>query len=110
MPTRREGASSSASRSPSTRNEPQVGRPVRVWSECGVTVAVSSDPPQFIRFTTGHERIAPDDDPATIRRVERQIYAACEKIVDRRVKTLVKLVQEASQPAISSGTRSNRRS
>lgn len=84
---------------------------MRVWSECGVTVAVSSDPPQFIRFTTGHERIAPDDDPATIRRTERAIYADCEKIVDKRVKALIKLVEAAGEtPAISSSSRSSRRS
>lgn len=108
MPTRREGASAATSRAPSTRRKPRVGGPVRVWSECGVTVAVTDDPPQFIRFTTGHERVAPNDKPATVRRVEREIYEDCEKIVERRTKQLIKLVQAASTP--SAGLPASRRS
>jgi hypothetical protein len=66
-----------------------------VWSEASVTVCVTEEPPQFVKFTTGHERIAPNDKPATIRRVERLVYEQCEAIVDERVRRLAAIVQAA---------------
>lgn len=60
-----------------------------------MTVCVTDDPPQFVKFTTGHERMAPDDDGATIARTEKQIYEQCEAIVDQRVKELTRLVRAA---------------
>lgn len=69
---------------------------MRVWSECGVTVCVDEETRQYVRFTTGHERIAPDDKPATIRKVEAAIYEECEEIVSRRVAKLSRLVRAVS--------------
>ncbi len=101
MPTRKEGNSSaSESRTPASRVR-RTGKPVRVWAEAGVTVCVTEEPPQYIRFTTGHERIAPDDSPKTIRQVEQQIYEQCEEIVNKRVAKLMQLVKAASTGSTS---------
>lgn len=99
---RKEDASSNQPRTSSSRVQRiRDGGPVRVWSECGVTVCVDEQTRQFIRFTTGHERIAPDDKPATIRRVEQAIYEECETIVNKRVTMLSRLVRAAATGSTS---------
>lgn len=66
---------------------------VRVWAEAGVTLAVSENPPQFIKFSFGHERIAPNDDMETIKRYEAMCYEFCEQVVEKRVKKLKRLIK-----------------
>jgi hypothetical protein len=68
-------------------------KPVRVWAEVGVTIAVTEDPPQFIRFSFGHEKIAPNDDQETIKRYEALVYETCEAVVERRIRRLKRLVR-----------------
>lgn len=95
-------------RSGSSRSRTREDGPVRVWSECGVTVAVTENPPQFIRFLTGAERIAPDSSETTRKRVEAALYAELELTVDKRVKKMVRLVK-AANTTLTAG-RSRRRS
>ena len=83
-------------RSGSSRSRTKEDGPVRVWAECGVTVAVTDDPPQFVRFLTGAERTAPDSSAATRERVEAELFAELEATVDKRVKKLVRLVKAAN--------------
>lgn len=103
---KREGAGASAERSPASRvrRTPSSG-PVRVWSEATVTICVTEEPPQFVKFTTGHERMAPDDNERTIAQTEKAIYDQCESIVAARVKDLTRLVRaaQAADPAPARG-------
>lgn len=66
--------------------------PVRVWSECGVTVHLGDS--NFAKFTHGFERMAPNDSPAAVRKVEAQIFAECERIIDLRIKKLRRLMRQ----------------
>ena len=75
------------------RAESDGSEQVRVWAEAGVTLAVTSDPPQFVRLTYGHERIAPDSSEATLKEYEKKVFDHCEAVVQRRAKRLVKLVR-----------------
>lgn len=77
-----------------TGKEPKKDGPVRVWSECSVTVAISEDPPQFVKFTHGFERMAPNSKRTTITQVEDEIYRACEKIVEKRIKRLTRVIRQ----------------
>ncbi len=53
---------------------------------------MTTDPPQFVRFTTGHERLCPDD-PAEIARTEDEIYQVCEDTVELRLRKLRRLIR-----------------
>lgn len=74
-----------------------TGGPVRVWSEASVTVAVTDDPPQFVKFTHGFERMSPSSSKADIVRTERLIFERCEEIVDRRVRRLARLIKQLNR-------------
>jgi hypothetical protein len=67
--------------------------PVRVWSECSVTISVSSDPPQFVKFSHGFEKMCPSSSTRAIKRTEAEIFAVCEEVVDRRVRKLKRLLR-----------------
>lgn len=69
-----------------------IGDSVRVWSEVGVTVAVSDDPPQFLRFTFGHERIAKNSTQEEIRKTARLVDEFNEFELDRRVSKYKRLI------------------
>lgn len=69
-----------------------LGRSVRVWGEVSITVAVTDDPPQFIKVTHGHERISKSDSEQDILRTEAQIHATASKVVERRAEELKRLV------------------
>lgn len=84
-----------ASRS-TTAQSSRKAKSVRVWAEAGVTLAVTDDPPQFIRLTVGHERIAPDDKQDTIERYETMVYEACEATLEKQIKKLKKVIRRAS--------------
>jgi hypothetical protein len=73
---------------------PRSDRAVRIYVEAGITMAVTDDPPQFVRFTFGQERIVPNDSEETIARYERIAYEACEAIVDRRVRRIARLIKQ----------------
>lgn len=69
---------------------------VRVYVECGITLAVTEDPPQYIKYTVGAEKIAPNDTLETIQRTERQLYDQLEQIVEQRITKLQRLVSRKS--------------
>jgi hypothetical protein len=73
-----------------------------VWGEVSVTVAVTDDPPQFVKVVFGHERIAKNDSETEVLKTESQIHATNSKVVERRVEELRRLVHqgmdEAPQP------------
>lgn len=77
----------------SNDNERSPDGPVRVWADAGVTLCVSMDPHQFVKFSFGHERWSPSDTQEDIERTERQAYEFCERVVNRRVAKLAKLVR-----------------
>lgn len=98
MATRKVNTSSSPVAARSTtaaasRRARKSGGPVRVWSEASVTVSVTDDPPQFIKFTHGFEAMSPSDSDEDLRRTERRIYETCEKIVDMRVRKLKRMMR-----------------
>lgn len=95
MPPRTRNTASTGGRSttPATSRRASSG-PVRVWSEASVTIAVSENPNQYLKFTHGFEKMAPNDSSAAIARTEREIYEACERVLDRRVKRIARLIRE----------------
>lgn len=77
------------------KSKPNViiqGDVVRVWSEVGVTVAVTDDPPQFLRFLFGHERIAKNSTQEEIRRTANLIDEFNEGELERRLKKYVRIL------------------
>ena len=70
---------------------------VRVWAEVGITLAVTQDPPQYVKFLFGHERIAPDDKKDTIARYQSMVIENCEETVEKEVKRLSRIVKRASR-------------
>ena len=81
-------------RTPGSRSR-TLGRPIRVWSEVSVTLAVTDDPPQFVKVTIGRETMCADD-KASAKRAEQELYEWCEERVGTRVEQLVATVMEAS--------------
>lgn len=75
--------------------KPQDG--VRVWSEVGITVAVTDDPPQFLKFSFGHERIAKNDSIEEIRKTARLIDEFNEAELDRRLAHYKKVVMREGE-------------
>jgi hypothetical protein len=63
-----------------------------VWGEVCITVAITEDPPQFVKVTFGHERMSKDDD-VSIRNTERRIHRMNEEVVSRRSEQLARLVR-----------------
>lgn len=96
MPTQKRATSSVSaggrSTTPASRRKTESGS-VRVWSEASVTVAITQDPPQFAKFTHGFERMAPNSSPAVLKRIEREIFEECERIVDARVRKLARIIR-----------------
>jgi hypothetical protein len=92
-------AASVSSRSGTRRSAADEPKAVRVWGEAGITIAVTDDPPQFVKFVFGHERIAPDDREATLKKVEERINTFNEEVVERRAKKYRRLLRR-----INSGT------
>lgn len=82
---------SSVGRTRSTTAAARRGRPTQVWGEVCVTIAVGDM--QFVKFTFGHERTAPNDDQETISRYERMIHRKNEEVVARRVEEYKRLVE-----------------
>ena len=72
---------------------------VRVWGEAGITVAVSGDPPQFLKVMFGHERIAPSDSKVVLDKYEKLVNDYNEEVVERRAKRYRRLIRR-----INSGT------
>lgn len=76
-----------------SRKARESSGPMRAWSECSVTAAVSDDPPQFVKFTHGFEMMAKDDSRESMKAAEEHIYAACEEIVQKRIRKLTRLIR-----------------
>lgn len=70
---------------------------MRVWGEAGVTVAITENPPQFVKVLFGHERIAPNDDAETIKRYTALIDAYNEEIVEKQVEKYKRLALAVSE-------------
>lgn len=71
----------------------------RVYVEAGVTVSVTDEPPQFVRYTFGMEVTAPDGSAESLEKIEEETYEKVERIVDRRVRKLARLVKARSAGA-----------
>jgi hypothetical protein len=70
-----------------------MGRRVRVWSETTVTLAVTQDPPQFVKYTFGSERMVPNNAKA-IADAERRIHEFNVEVVTARVQDYAELVED----------------
>lgn len=73
-----------------------VGDSVRVWSEVGVTVAVTEDPPQFLRFTFGHERIAKNGSTEEIKRTAALVDEFNEAELERRLNKYRRILRRST--------------
>lgn len=89
MATKREGvAARDSHRSPT----PRTGS-VRVWGECSLTLAITDDPPQFLKVTFGHERLAKNDTQAEIRKTAALIDEFNEAEIARRIEQYRQLIE-----------------
>jgi hypothetical protein len=91
--TQREGTSHVGERSASDRVRGTSER-VRVWSEVSLTVAITTNPAQYVKVTFGRETLARDNSTA-VKRAEERLYSECEEIVQRRVEELTQLIETA---------------
>ena len=80
-------------RSGTRRAATDLPKAVRVWGEVGVTLAVTQEPPQFIRYSFGHERIAPNDSAETLARYETLVFETCNEAVEKRSRQLHRLIR-----------------
>jgi hypothetical protein len=71
--------------------------PVRVWSGCSLTIAVTDDPPQFIKVEFGFEKMAPNDSDAAIKRTEQHIYTISEEIVEKRSRKMARMIRRINR-------------
>lgn len=81
---------------PSRSTTGKKPRAVRVWGEASVTIAVTDDPPQFVKATFGHERIAPDDKEATIDRYQEKVDRYNERQIEKQVKKYRRLIRRVN--------------
>jgi hypothetical protein len=83
-----------------------LGDSVRVWGSVGVTIAVTDDPPQFLRFEFGHERISKNGTQEEIRKTATLIDEFNEKELDKRLKKYRRLFRsaEAVEPTTDAPT------
>ena len=97
MTTKRAGTTTEPARAASTTgrrpSSTTLGKPVRVWGEVSLTIAISDQPPQFIKVTFGHERWAKNDTQEQIKRTERLIHEYNEEVVSKRADQLKRLVE-----------------
>lgn len=84
------------------------GDVVRVWSEVGVTIAVTDDPMQFVRFTFGHERISKNSTAKEIARTANLVDEFNEREVEKRLRKYKRLVRRESAVQDSDDTPGNR--
>lgn len=66
-----------------------------MWGEVSITIAITDDPPQFVKVTFGHERISPSDTLEDIQRTERRINEFNERMVSRRAEQYKRLASAA---------------
>lgn len=69
---------------------------VRVYVEAGVTLCVSEDPPQYLKYTFGQERLAASDDAKSIAKAEALAFESCEAMIEKRTKKLSHLIRRVS--------------
>ena len=69
---------------------------VRVWSSVGVTIPIQNDPPAFLRFSFGHERIAKKGTAAEVSRVADAVDEFNENELQKRLKKYVRMVRVIS--------------
>lgn len=65
-----------------------------VWSEAGVTIAVTDSPPQFVRFSFGAEMQARGSSKKDLDEAEAKLFAYCEGVVAERSEELAEMVLE----------------
>lgn len=83
--------STTPARSRAAQGEVSGTGTVRVWSEASVTVNVGDF--NSIKFAHGFERLVKNDKRSVVA-AEREIFEACEVVVNRRLKQLAKLLRE----------------
>lgn len=79
--------------SSATRRSSAKASSVRVYVECGVTIAVTDDPPQYVKITIGQERIAANGTNEAVERAERMAYSSCEELIEKRLVTLTRMAR-----------------
>lgn len=67
-----------------------------MWGEVGVTVAITENPPQYVKVMFGHERIAPNDDATTLRRTRALVDEYNQEVVEEQVEKYKRLALAAS--------------
>jgi hypothetical protein len=61
-----------------------------------VTVAITENPPQYVKVMFGHERIAPNDDATTLKRVTALVDEYNQEVVEKQVQKYKRLALAAS--------------
>lgn len=82
----------------STRGrKPQPDGTVRVWSEMGMTVQITDDPPQYVKFSVGHERLAPDASEETLDKYAAVVDEYNERWANRVLRRLERLARRVER-------------
>lgn len=68
-----------------------------VWSEASITVQISENPSSFIKFGHGFEMMSRDFTPEAIAATEKEIFEACEIVVNKRARKLKKILREMKE-------------
>jgi hypothetical protein len=69
-----------------------------------VTIAITEQPPQFVRVLFGHERIAPDDSPATLKRYRKLIDEFNEAVVAEQIEKYRAVALATQAAEVEQGT------
>lgn len=86
-------------------------RACRVWAEVGMTLPVAGDPPTFIRYSFGHERISPTDSDKDIKATEELVHSMNEAVVEKRVKRYARMIRQVQKAeGVDNRPRGRRRS
>lgn len=76
-----------------TKKSSDSTKAVRVWSEVGVTVCITDDPPQYLKFTFGHERLAKSGSQVELQKTARQIDEFNEAEIEKRIDQYTRLIK-----------------
>lgn len=66
-----------------------------MWGEASITIAVTENPPQFVKVAFGHERTCRETEEA-ISRTERLIDKMNKEVVERRASELQRLIKRVA--------------
>ena len=74
------------SRTVKTTQAPKEDGRLRVWAEVGITIALTENPPQFLRVLFGHERLTSGPTQTALKEATAEIMEFNERELQKQVK------------------------